>query len=81
MCRARWSDLEKHLQGQNRNKEVRFCLLDCVTDQIHTSLNNSSESWPILLGTGNPKGEEYKHKRYSRNSVEVPEVPWQSLSF
>lgn len=72
MCRARWSDLEKHLQRQIRNKEVEFCLLDCEAHRTPRSLDKSSESLPILLGTGNPQGRGIQIQEVFRENLRNP---------
>lgn len=73
------SEVPLHVQGQvvrpgetpakaNQKQRSEFCLLDCVAHQIPQSLYKSSESLLILLGTGNPKAEEYKFKKSSEST-------------
>lgn len=80
MCRARWSDLEKHLQGQIRNEGVRFGLLDCASDQIPHFPEQLLWVLANTLRHGKPQGRRIQIQEVIEKQLEVPEVPRQGLN-
>lgn len=83
MCRARWSDLEKHLQGQIRNEEdIRLGLLDCVSHQLPHFPEQLLGALAKTFRHGEPQGRRWiQIQEVIEKQLEAPAVPWQSLNW
>lgn len=80
MCRARWSDLEKHLQGQIRNKAVSFGSW-IVWPTRFQSLDKASESLPILFRDRDAPDRGIHIQEAFREHPGSPRSPMEGLRF